>query len=598
MKKFLSLLLALTMLLTLCGVASADAGVFTGVGDSEIGGKGAIEVAVTVDENGAVTAIEVTKNGDTAGISDPAVAQIPDLIVEQQTANVDAVAGATKTSDAIMAAVLDAVTKAGLDTVKWSTKVETVVEKAEDVTIETEIVVIGGGGAGLAAAVRANQLGSKVLVLEKMGKVGGNTILAGGALNAVNDRSEQAIAYNDSVEWHYTQTLSGGDYQGDPVLVHTLVSNAWAGVQWLMDLGMEFQDDTAGLFTVTGGLWPRAHKPVEPLGTGFFKTYMNYIDSHDNVDVMLNTRATEILVDENGKACGVVATGETGNTVTVKASKGVVVATGGFAANVELRSAYNTQWADLGDSIKSTNHAGATGDGIKMMQKLGADFVQMGNIQLLPLGDPVTGSLSGNIEHDVETRIFINKEGNRFVNEGGRRDDMTNALFAQTDAYMWVVMDSDTYPTGDERNNFGETANQLVEAGRAVKADTLEELAEKMNVPADTLIAAVTEFNRHAEGGDLAGTPDEFGRTLYKTPIDTAPFYAAARIPTVHHTMGGVRINVNAQVLDENGNVIPGLYAAGEVTGGIHGANRLGGNALTDTVVFGRIAGESAHYEK
>ena len=556
MKKFLSLLLALTMLLTLCSAASADAGVFTGVGDSEIGGKGAIEVSVTVDENGAVTAIEVTKNGDTAGISDPAVAQIPDLIVEQQTANVDAVAGATKTSDAIMAAVLDAVTKAGLDTVKWSTKVETVVEKAEDVTIETEIVVIGGGGAGLAAAVQANQLGSKVLVLEKMGKVGGNTILAGGALNAVNDRSEQAIAYNDSVEWHYTQTLSGGDYQGDPVLVHTLVSNAWAGVQWLMDLGMEFQDDTAGLFTVTGGLWPRAHKPVEPLGTGFFKTYMNYIDSHDNVDVMLNTRATEILVDENGKACGVVATGETGNTVTVKASKGVVVATGGFAANVELRSAYNTQWADLGDSIKSTNHAGATGDGIKMLQKLGADFVQMGNIQLLPLGDPVTGSLSGNIEHDVETRIFINKEGNRFVNEGGRRDDMTNALFAQTDAYMWVVMDSDTYPTGDERNNFGETANQLVEAGRAVKADTLEELAEKMNVPADTLIAAVTEFNRHAEGGDLAGTPDEFGRTLYKTPIDTAPFYAAARIPTVHHTMGGVRINVNAQVLDENGSEI------------------------------------------
>ena len=598
MKKFLSFLLALTMLLTLCGVASADAGVFTGVGDSEIGGKGAIEVAVTVDENGAVTAIEVTKNGDTAGISDPAVAQIPGLIIEQQTANVDAVAGATKTSDAIMAAVLDAVTKAGLDTVKWSTKVETVVEKAEDVTIETEIVVIGAGGAGLAAAVQANQLGSKVLVLEKMGKVGGNTILAGGALNAVNDRSEQAIAYNDSVEWHYTQTLSGGDYQGDPLLVHTLVSNAWSGVQWLMDLGMEFQDETAGLFTVTGGLWPRAHKPVEPLGTGFFTTYMNYIDSHDNVDVMLNTRATEILVDENGKACGVVATGETGNTVTVKASKGVVVATGGFAANVELRSAYNTQWADLGDSIKTTNHAGATGDGIKMMQKLGADFVQMGNIQLLPLGDPVTGSLSGNIEHDVETRIFINKEGNRFVNEGGRRDDMTNALFAQTDAYMWIVMDSDTYPTGDERNNFGETANQLVEAGRAVKADTLEELAEKMNVPADALIAAVTEFNRHAEGGDLAGTPDEFGRTLYKTPIDTAPYYAAARVPTVHHTMGGVRINVNAQVLDENGNVIPGLYAAGEVTGGIHGSNRLGGNALTDTVVFGRIAGESAHYEK
>ena len=253
MKKFLSLLLALTMLLTLCGAASAEAGVFTGVGDSEIGGKGAIEVAVTVDENGAVTAIKVTKNGDTAGISDPAVAQIPGLIVEQQTANVDAVAGATKTSDAIMAAVLDAVTKAGLDTVKWSTKVETVVEKAEDVTIETEIVVIGGGGAGLAAAVQANQLGSKVLVLEKMGKVGGNTILAGGALNAVNDRSEQAIAYNDSVEWHYTQTLSGGDYQGDPLLV----GSGSGAAQWLSWTGSQsilaVCDSRAVLYNASGG---------------------------------------------------------------------------------------------------------------------------------------------------------------------------------------------------------------------------------------------------------------------------------------------------------------------------------------------------------
>lgn len=597
MKKLLSLLLCLAMLLTMFSVGFAEAGVFTGTGRG-FGGEGSIEVSVTVDENGTVTAIEVTKCGDTPSVSEAAVNQLPGQIVQMQTVGLDNISGASFTSGGIKEAVLDAIEKAGLDPVAWTEKKEIVVEAGEDVTLETEIVIIGGGGAGLAAAVQANQLGSKVIVLEKMSKVGGNTILAGGALNAVNDRSEQAIAYNDSVEWHYQQTISGGDYQGDPELVHTLVSNAWDGVEWLMDLGMGFQDETAGLFTVTGGLWPRAHKPVEPLGQGFFTTYMNYIDTHENVDVMLNTRATEILVDENGKACGVIATGETGNTVTVKASKGVIVATGGFAGSVELRSAFNSQWADLGPSIKSTNHAGATGDGIKMLQKLGASFVQMGNIQLLPLGDPVTGSLSGNIEHDVETRVFINKEGNRFVNEGGRRDDMTNGLFAQTDAYMWIVMDSDTYPTGDELNNFGETANQLVAAGRAVKADTLEELAEKMDVPADALIAAITEFNRHAEGGDLAGTPDEFGRTLYKTPIDTAPFYAAGRVPTVHHTMGGVHINANAQVINENGQVIPGLYAAGEVTGGIHGTNRLGGNALTDTVVFGRIAGESAHYEK
>ena len=598
MKKVLSLVLALAMLLTMSSLAVAEAGVFTGVGDSKIGGAGSIEVAVTVDENGVVTNVEVTKNGDTAGISDPAVQTIPGRIVEMQSANVDAVSSATFTSEAIMAATLDAVTKAGLDAAAWSEKKEAVVEKGADVVLEADVVIVGAGGAGLAAAVQANQNGSTVIVLEKMGKVGGNTILAGGAMNAVNDRSEQAIAYNDSVEWHFTQTMNGGDNQGDPVLVHTLVSNAYAGVEWLMDLGMEFQDETAGLFTVTGGLWPRAHKPVMPLGQGFFATYMNYIDSHEGVDVMLNTCANELMVDESGRVCGVVATGETGNTVTVKARNGVIMATGGFAASVELRSAFNTQWADLGATIKSTNHAGATGDGIKMMQKLGADFVQMGNIQLLPLGDPVTGSLAGNIEHDVETRIFVNKEGNRFVNEGGRRDDMTNALFAQTDAYMWIVMDSDTYPTGDELNNFGETINQLVEAGRAFKGETLEELAEKIGVPAENLVAAVTEFNRHAEGGDLAGTPDEFGRTLYSTPIDNGPFYAAARVPTVHHTMGGVRINQYCQVINENGQIIPGLYAAGEVTGGIHGSNRLGGNALTDTVVFGRIAGDSASQAK
>lgn len=591
MKKILSLILC-AALLAMGTTALAAAGTYTGVADSQIGGPGAIEVSVTVDDNGAVTAVEVTKNGDTPGISDPAVEQVPARIVELQTANVDGVSGATMTSEAISKAVLNAVEQAGLDVEAWNTKKEVVVEKAADVEMTADVVIIGAGGAGLAAAVQANQNGSSVIVVEKMGKVGGNTILAGGALNAVDDRSETAIKQNDSVEWHYEQTLSGGDYQGDPVLVHTLVSNAWDGVEWLKELGMEF--DESKLFTVTGGLWERAHKPVMPVGTGFFDAYNRYIDTHEGVEVLLNTRATEITVGEDGRVNGVIATGETGNTVTLKANNGVIVATGGFAKSVELRQAYNTQWADLGESIMSTNHAGATGDGIKMMMKLGADFVQMGNIQLLPLGDPATGSLSGNIEMNVETRIFINKEGNRFVNEGGRRDEMTQALFEQTDNYMWIVMDSDKYPTGDEKNNFNESVNELIAAGRAVKGETLEELAAAMNVPAENLIAAVDDFNAHVANGET----DAFGRTLYETPIDNGPFYAAPRVPTVHHTMGGVRINQYAQVIDENGFIIPGLYAAGEVTGGIHGANRLGGNALTDTVVFGRIAGDSASAAK
>ena len=592
MKKFLCLALALAVMLT-AALAAAETS-YTATVDSQIGGVDAVTCTVTLADDGSIVSVTVDKCNDTPGICDAAVKSIPEQMVAQNSINVDAVAGATLTSQAIMNAVTTALVEGGVDVTALSEKKEVVVEKAADEQLEADVVIIGAGGAGLAAAISAEQNGAKsVIVVEKMPKVGGNTIMAGGALNAVDDRSETAIKQNDSVFWHYTQTLKGGDYQGDPELVMTLVSNAWDGVQWLKSMGMEFNEDA--IFTVTGGLWERAHKPVMPCGTGFFDTYTRYIDAHsDVIKVMLNTKAEEITTDENGRVNGIVCTGETGNTVTISATNGVVVATGGFSKNVAMRQTYDTIWGTLDETVKSTNHEGATGDGVKMMQKLGADFIQMGNIQLLPLGDPVTGSLSGNIEHNVETRVFINKEGNRFCDEGGRRDDMTNALFAQTDNTMFIVMDSDTYPTGDELNNFGETANQLVEAGRAYKADTLEELAEQIGVPADALVAAIAEYNRYCEGGDKSGEKDEFGRSLFATPIDNGPFYAAARVPTVHHTMGGVRIDSSCRVYNENGEIIPGLYAAGEVTGGIHGANRLGGNALTDTVVFGRIAGQSA----
>lgn len=543
-----------------------------------------VEVVVTDHEIIRVTLIS---HGETPGISDMAIEEIPAGIIKAQGLGIDAVSGATITSEAILAAVEDCLTQAGADITQLKTKGLAVADREADQELQTDIIVIGAGGAGLAAAVTANQAGANVIVLEKMPKVGGNTILAGGALNAVDDGSETAASTNDSVQKHYDQTYEGGDKQGDPELVQTLVGNAWDGVEWLQGLGMKFQD---GVFTVTGGMWPRAHKPADPVGTGFFNTYNKYINEHEGIEIMLNTEAIEIQKDADGRVATVIATGETGNTITVHASRAVIVATGGFGKNVELRQEVNTLWPTLDETIKSTNHEGATGDAIPMLKALGAEFIQMENIQLLPLGDPETGSLSGNIEHDVERRIFINKEGKRFVNEGGRRDEMTQALFEQTDSSMWIVMDSDCYPTGDVKNNFNESIDELIAQGRAVKGDTLEELAEAMGVPAANLIAAVDDFNVHAESGKV----DEFGRTLYSTPIDTAPFYAGARVPTVHHTMGGVKINSKTQILDADSNPIPGLYAAGEVTGGIHGSNRLGGNALTDTVVFGRIAGAEA----
>ena len=590
MKKMLSLFLALAMLL--CALPAMADTTYTGTADSQIGGKDSVTVSVTLADDGSIKDVVVTECKDTKGICELPCEQLPKQMVALNSINVDTVAGATLTSNAILAAVKAALENGGVDVTALMEKKEVVIEKAADETLSCDVVVIGAGGAGLAAAISAEQNGAKVIVVEKMPKVGGNTILAGGAVNAVEDRSEFAIKQNDSVYWHYTQTLKGGDYQGDPELVMTLVSNAYDAIQWTKSLGMEWQGEDK-VFTVSGGLWPRAWKPVMVAGTGFFDTYTKYIDKTDKIDLMLNTKAEKILVNDMGDACGIVCTGETGNTITINA-KSVVVATGGFSKNVELRMAYDAIWGTLDASVLSTNHEGATGDGVKMLQQLQADFIQMGNIQLLPLGDPKTGSLSGNIEHGVDSRIFVNKSGLRYGDEGGRRDDMTRDLFAQEDALMWIVMDSDTYPTGDELNNFGETANQLVAAGRAVKADTLDELAALMGVDAENLKATIAEYNRYCVGGDLEGQADQFGRTLFGQPIDNGPFYAGARVPTVHHTMGGVRIDTLCRVYNENGEIIDGLYAAGEVTGGIHGTNRLGGNALTDTIVFGRIAGESA----
>ncbi|HOA20743.1 MAG TPA: flavocytochrome c [Sedimentibacter sp.] len=598
-KRVLSLLLVLAMLFSMAGCQSqpaaqppaeeppaADAmytpGTYTGKG---AGINGEIEVEVTVAEN-EITNIKVLSHNETPGVSDLALSDVPANIVEHQSLGIDAIAGATYSSEGIIEAAANALSQAGADIDALKAKVvET--EKGNLITTEKEVdvVVIGGGGAGLAAAVSAHENGASVLLLEKMPKVGGNTIISGAAYNCVDPIRQAAAGIEDSVDKHFQQTYEGGDKVGNPELIRVLVENAYPTLQWLEGLGMEFTDY---VFTVLGGLWPRAHRPAMPLGTGYIATYMNYIENNSSdMEVMLNTQAKHILL-EDGKAVGVSAEGPDG-PVIVRANKGVVIATGGFSKNVELRNKYNKTWGDLTNAL-STNHPGATGDGIIMAEEIGANFVGMEYIQLLPLGDPETGSLAGNIEQAVENRIFVNKDGNRFVDEGGRRDDMTKALFEQRDEFLWIILDSHNYPTGDTKNNFNETIDELVAAGRAYKADTLEDLAAQIGVNADNLVAAVEDFNAHVESKE----PDEFGRTLYQWKMDTPPYYAGARKPTVHHTMGGIEINTEAQVIDTQGNIIPGLYAAGEVTGGIHGSNRLGGNALADINTFGRIAGRNA----
>lgn len=547
------------------------------------GFHGDIKLTVTVDEN-KITEI-TAEHTETEGLGDNAVDQLIASAKEKNSLGLDLMSGATYSSEGFLAALEAALLKAGGDIEKLKVKADEAETEKEDVVLDTEVAIIGAGGAGLAAAVSAHQNGAKVIVIEKMPNVGGNTIISGSAFNAVDEKRQSAQGIEDSIEKHYTQTFEGGDKKGDPELVRVLVENAYPTIEWLESLGMEFKDT---VFTVLGALWPRSHKPVEPLGTGYINTYMNYINEHkEDIQILTETEAKELVVSPEGRVTGFLAEGNSGK-VTVNASKGVIVATGGFGANVEMRDQYNTIWPKLTD-IKTTNHKGATGDGILMAEKIDASIVQMENIQLLPMGDPVTGSLSGNIEQGVENRIFVNSSGNRFVDEGARRDVMTKALMEQENSSMWVIVDQHSYPTGDTVNNFNESIDSLVEQGRAFKADTLEDLAKQINVEPENLKKAVDAFNASVDGAE-----DEFGRTLFMDKIDTAPFYAGARVPTVHHTMGGIKITPETRVVDKNGVIIEGLFAAGEVTGGIHGANRLGGNALADVNTFGRIAGEQA----
>lgn len=641
-KKGLSLLLVLVLLLSVVGCSqepkevgsSGDVvgrftpGTYTGEA------KGITDnliLEVVVDEDNIV-AVNIVEHNETPGISDTAMDRIPKEIVEYQSLDVDTVSGATVSSLAILEAAQMALEKSGANIDELLESVDKVQESGETIEKTADVVIIGGGGAGLAAAVSALENNATVIVLEKMPTLGGSTIMAGGQYNAVDKKRqeshtmrpeliEEIASYTkdepvndihkrlmdelskqiqdykkskntvvfDSPQLHALQSFKGGDQQGNLELIEKFAYGAEESVNWLENLGVDFHDEVA---TVTGALWQRTHQFVKPLVTGPIEAYIEHIENaKDEAEIMLETEVSDIIM-ENGKAVGVK--GIQGNReVVINANKGIIIATGGFARNHELVAKYNKDWDDL-SNLNSTNSISATGDGIIMAENAGANLVGMEHIQLLPVGHPETGGMAGNISINAANQIFINKNGQRFVAEDSRRDTLTKALLDQPDQIMWIVHDAHEYYDEDVKNDFNESIGQLVKSGTAVKGDTIEELAAKMNVDPNTLKETVDAYNKAVKGE----TTDPLGKKLMQDTFDKAPFYASVRVPTIHHTMGGIEINTDTQVIGSDGNVIKGLYAAGEVTGGIHGANRLGGNAIPDTVVYGRIAGESAALEK
>ena len=600
---------------------------------SAMGRNGDVNVE-TVIKNGKIAGIKILDWSETHPIADLPKVQIPEEIIKNQSVNVDNVSGATLTSFAIKGAVREALKQAGLDVTAFSKKVLPPKKLTGTVEKTAQVVIIGAGGAGLSAAVAAAEAGANVIVVEKSHYAGGNTSVAGGNFNAadlvrsakfeltaqrrkivesiLNEKpknrlqahliakvKDQLKAFDaakekklfDSPEFHALQTWKGGDYQGDLELVYNLTTKAPQMEKDLEKMGFVWRKNSE---QVMGSLWPRANRSANyASGVGFIETFLNEIQKKKlPVTLLLNTKAEDLIV-KNGRVVGVKCLNSNGQTYVINATKGVILASGGFGANVDMRVHYDTIWdKKLGNNVNTTNVPSIQGDGMNMAERVGARLVQMGNIQLLPTTDAYTGSSNSKV--NISTSVFVNKDGKRFVNETGRRDTISKAALQQRDKQFFIIGTSEASQIDkDGRNKYGVKLEDLVKQKKAFVGNTWDELAQKAGINAENLKKTVADWNKFCNDPK----DDPFGRPSCDPEVRLdghAPYYATIMSPSVHHTMGGVRINKNTQVLDKNGKIIRGLYAAGEVTGGIHGSNRVGGNAVPDALVYGRIAGQEA----
>ena len=607
-----------------CGAKSAstssDAGVSGDFTATAKGFGGDVSVTLTLTD-GAITGCTAEGKEETQGVGSEAIAKMPGAIAESGSIAVDGVSGATITSTAIKEAAAAALTAAGLNPDDYKTAVENNAT-AEDSTVDADVVVVGAGGAGMTAAITAAAEGKSVVILESQSMVGGNSVRATGGMNAgktvyqdenefgesagvektlktaaekyadnetitalAKTVSEQWAAYQadptgyfDSVELMELDTMIGGKGINDPELVETLCANSADAIDWLDEHGITLHN----VSSFGGASVKRIHRPVNAEGkTVSVGSYMIPLLQENcekaGVKMMLDTTATEILTDANGAAVGVKATGASGETVTVNA-KAVVLATGGFGANLDMVVKYKPELK----GFMTTNAPGIQGQGIEMAQAIGAATVDMDQIQIHPTVEANTAALiTEGLRGDGA--ILINEEGQRFIDEVGTRDVVSAAEIAQTGSYSWLVVDQAMADASSVIQGY-------IKKGYTVTGATYEELGKAMGVDAAAFAETMEKWNGYVE----AKNDPDFGRTSFANPLNTAPYYAVKVTAGVHHTMGGLKINANTEVLNEKGEVIPGLFAAGEVTGGVHGANRLGGNAVADFTVFGRIAGAAA----
>ena len=538
-----------------------------------VGKHGDITVAVTFDA-GKIQDIKIVKNAENPILAKKVFTDLKDQVVALSSTDVDLVSGATFSAKGFIDAVNDAAKKAGVTLAKADKKALKKAARELPKTSNYDVVVIGAGGAGFSAAITARNAGANVVLLEKMPAVGGNSLISGAEMNAAKNWVQPKLGINDdSPELHAQDTFKGGDGKGDMKVINVMTHQALDAAKWCRDyLGVRFEDDN--LFFFGGHSRKRALIPVGHTGTEFIAKFQAKADEL-GIPVITNMKAEELIKNKDGRVVGVKATMD-GSEYTFNAKGGVVLATGGFGANPEMVKKYNPK---IDERFKTTDAPGSTGEALYMAERAGAELVNMGYIQTYPICDPLSGAIELIADARFDGAIMLNQEGKRFVEELQRRDVLSEAILNQTGQYCWVLWNDNI---GKISNTVKAHANEyeaFTKQGIMTTCDDLKCIADFTKIPFDQLRKTVKRVS------DMAGKGNDkdFNHRAGLMDMQQGKYYVIKAVPSTHHTMGGVRINEKAEALTAEGKVIPGLWAAGEVTGVTHGTNRLGGNARTSS---------------
>ena len=577
-----------TLLATAVGLmsAAAVAAPVTTQGTG-VGKHGDMTVAVTFD-NGRIQAIEIVKEAENPVLAKKVYTDLKVAVIASNSADLDAISGATFSSKGFLDAVKDAAKKAGVTLSKADAKAIKKVVKNIPAVSNYDVVVIGAGGAGFSGAIEAKNAGANVVLLEKMPAVGGNSLISGAEMNAARNWVQPKLGIlDDSAERHAADTFKGGDKKGDMKVINVMTANALDAAKWCRDyLGVRFEDDN--LFFFGGHSRKRALIPVGHTGTEFIAKFQAKADEL-GIPVITDMKAEELIKDKTGRVVGVKATSH-GATYTFNAKGGVVLATGGFGANKAMVKKYNPK---IDERFKTTAAPGTTGEALYMAKRAGAQLVNMGYIQTYPICDPISGVIELIADSRFDGAIMLNQEGKRFVEELERRDVLSEAILKQTGNYCWVLWNDNIGKISNTVKEHPTEYEAFTKQGIMATCPDLKCIADFTKMPLKQLESTVKRVSSMAGKGN----DKDFHHRGGLMDMSEGQYYVIKAVPSTHHTMGGVRINEKAQALTAKGQVIPGLWAAGEVTGVTHGTNRLGGNAYTDIIVFGRIAGEAAAFE-